>query len=103
MTTFSELYFKPGPGEQVETAVHMQEDNRSAISGVVLDKNDKPVADAMLLLYKTGGPGEQSAIARVFTEKNGEFAFGPLTAGELYRIKVYKNSIKLRELEIRAD
>ena len=33
----------------------------------------------------------------------GKFSFGPIEGNVLYLIKVYKNSIKIRELEIIAD
>lgn len=58
--------------------------------------------DALAMLFKTGrSPEDLSLISQMFTDENGHFAFGPLTAGTLYMLKkVYKNSVKLRELEV---
>ncbi len=102
MTGYAKFYFKPSFGEQIETIVHTELDKRTAICGTVLDKDDMPVENALVLLFRTS-PEKEELIYRVFTDKAGYFVFGPLESDVLYLIKIYKNSVKLRELEIRTD
>ena len=104
MSFFSKFYVKPSSGEQIETKVHIDPDNRSAIYGTILDPKGAPVSEALLLLFKAGrDSGPASPISQLFTDADGQFVFGPLETDVLYLIKVFKNSIKLRELEIRTD
>jgi len=102
MTGYAKFYFKPSAGELIETIVHTDIDNRTAICGTVLDKEDNPVENALVLLFRSTEEGEE-LVYRIFTDKAGYFVFGPLESHELYLIKIYKNSVKLRELEIRTD
>ena len=101
MTGYAKFYFKPAAGEQIETIIHTETDKRCAIYGTVLDKEDKPVENALVLLFKSGE--KEELIYRIFTDKSGYFVFGPLENDVLHLIKIYKNSVKLRELEIRTD
>ena len=41
-------------------------------------------------------------IGRTVTDKEGQFIFGPLESGQLYAVKVFKNDLQQRRLEIRA-
>lgn len=102
MTGYAKFYFKPSEGEQIETIVHTEIDKRTAICGTVLDKDDKPVENALVLLFRSSEEGEE-LVFRIFTDKAGYFVFGPLESNVLHLIKIYKNSVKLRELEIRTD
>jgi len=102
MTGYAKFYFKPSAGELIETIVHTEFDKRTAICGTVLDKEDNPVEDALVLLFRLTEEGEE-LVYRIFTDKAGYFIFGPLESDVLYLIKIYKNSVKLRELEIRTD
>lgn len=102
MTGYAKFYFKPATGELIETVVHTENDKRTAICGTVLDKDENPVENALVLLFKPLD-GKEELIFRIFTDKSGYFVFGPLESEVLYLIKIYKNSVKLRELEIRTD
>ena len=102
MTGYAKFYFKPATGEQIETIVHTETDKRTAICGTVLDNDEAPVENALVLLFRLGGEKEE-LIYRMFTDKAGYFVFGPLEYDVLHLIKIYKNSVKLRELEIRTD
>ncbi len=102
MTGHAQFYFKPAVGEQIETIVHTETDKRTAICGTVLDKADKPVESALVLLFRIADEKEE-LIYRTFTDKSGFFVFGPLEYDVLHLIRIYKNSVKLRELEIRTD
>ena len=104
MNFFSRFYVKTSAGEQIDTTVHMDPDTRCAICGTVLDPKGAPISDALLILFKTGSePDPPVPVSQFFTDSDGQFMFGPLESNALYLIKIFKNSIKLRELEIRTD
>lgn len=104
MGSYTSFYFKAGEGEQISTAVRSGTDSRSAIVGRVLDGADRPVPDALVLLFETSEATEELLlVAHTFTDDAGHFAFGPLSANLLYLIKIYKDSLKLRELELTPE
>ncbi len=55
----------------------------------------------MVLLFRSGQ--DKKLVDRQVTDEEGQFSFGPIEGNVLYLIKVYKNSVKLRELEIIAE
>lgn len=101
MSAFAKFYFRPSKGEWIHTVVEPDEEYGSAIFGTVEEKG-KGVKDALVLLFRTQGDKTGEMLSAVTTDSDGEFAFGPLSEGELYVIKVFKDSVKLRELEIKV-
>lgn len=99
MSSFSKFYFRPSKGEWIHTIVNPDGEPASGIYGRVEEKG-KAVKDALVLLFNTEGEKTGSLISAVNTDAEGEFAFGPLSHGELYVVKVFRDEIKLRELEI---
>ncbi len=99
MSAFSKFYFKPTKGEWIQTTVSPDSDSDSGIYGTVEEKG-KAVKDALVLLFRAEGEITGGFISAVITGSEGEFAFGPLIPGQLYVIKVFKDQLKLRELEI---
>ena len=100
MSAFAKFYFRPGAGETIHTTVSPAEDDGCGICGRVVDKGEAAVRDALVLLFEAEGEKTGRPIAAFVTDEEGEFAFGPLRDERLYIIKVYKDSLKLRELEI---
>ncbi len=101
MSSVAKFYFKPAEGEHIETTVKIEQEKAAAICGTVKDKGGTPVEGALVLLFKSGQ--DKRLIDRQFTDDEGQFSFGPIEGNMLYLIKVYKNSVKIRELEIIAD
>lgn len=99
MSAFAKFYFRPAKGEKIHTVIIPKEDESCGIVGKVTD-GERPVTDAMVLLFESDGQETGKLLSSVVTDEDGEFAFGPLAERELYVIKIYKNSLKLRELEI---
>jgi len=99
VSAFTKFYFRPSKGEIIHTAVTPKEDESCGICGKVTD-GERTVKGAVVLLFETEGQNAGKLLSSVTTDEDGEFAFGPLVEGELYVIKVYKDSLKLRELEI---
>lgn len=94
----AKFYFRPTKGEQIEAVVSIEPDLSAAILGTVLDKQGIPVDSALVLLFRHGD--EKKLIDRQVSDDEGHFFFGPIEGDVLYRIKIYKNHIKIRELEI---
>lgn len=103
MSTYSKFYFHPAKGEQINTVIRPESDVNAAIFGKIIDASDKPVSGAMVLLFRTFEEAEPELKARFCTDEDGHFMFGPLEADVLYLIKVFRNNIKIRELEVRTD
>lgn len=103
MSTYGKFYFRPLAGEQICTELIPREDAHTAICGKVLSPEGKPVEDAVVLLFLPGERDEVTLISRFVTDEDGHFIFGPLKGGTLYLIKVFRDDVKLRELEIRTE
>lgn len=103
MSAYTKFFFRPSPGEQVSTTVAPEPDGRSAICGRVVDKKGAAIADAMVFLFRSTEGEAPELCARFCTDEDGHFAFGPLEGKLLYIIKIFKNDIKIRELEVVAD
>ena len=99
MSAFAKFYFRPSKGEKIHTVVIPKEDPGCGICGRVSD-GEKGVTGALVLLFETEGTDTGKLRSSFVTDEDGDFAFGPLVSGELYVIKVYKDSLRLRELEI---
>jgi protocatechuate 3,4-dioxygenase beta subunit len=101
LSSVARFYFKPAEGEHIETTVKIEQEKSAAICGTVRDRDGTSVEGALVLLFKSGQ--DKKLIDRQFTDEEGQFSFGPIEGNILYLIKVYKNSVKIRELEIIAD
>ena len=99
MSAFAKFYFRPSKGEKIHTVVTPREDESCGVCGKVTD-GERALSGALVLLFTARGQETGELLASAATDDDGEFAFGSLAAGELYVIKVYKDSLKLRELEI---
>ena len=101
MSSVAKFYFKPAEGEHIETTVKIEQEKAAAVCGTVRDRGGAVVENALVLLFRSGQ--DKKLLDRQFTDEDGQFSFGPIEGNILYLIKVYKNSVKLRELEIIAD
>ncbi len=99
MSAYAKFYFRPAKGEKIQTVVTPKEDASCGLCGTVAEGEEK-LSGALVLLFETQGQATGRLLASNITDEDGEFAFGPLAPGELYIVKVYKDSLKLRELEI---
>ncbi len=101
MSSITKFYFKPAEGEHIETTVRIEQEKAAAICGTVIDRSGTSVEGALILLFRSDQ--DKKLIDRQFTDGEGQFSFGPIEGNVLYLIKAYKNSVKIRELEIIAD
>lgn len=99
VSAFAKFYFRPAPGEKIHTVAAAREDRDCGVFGHVTD-GEKPLPGAFVLLFAADGQSSGELVSAVTTDADGTFAFGPLEAGRLYLAKVYKDGVKVRELEI---
>ena len=68
-------------GKQFDLDITLPEDNRDVIYGVVKNCFKEPVDNAVIKLVEIiceNGKEERRPIGHTFTDKEGEFVFGPL-------------------------
>jgi len=76
------------PGEEKELIVVLEQENRSAIHGVVKFPNGAPVKNALVKLFLKKNNCDMVPITFTFTDECGQFLFG-VESGKDYVIKVF--------------
>ncbi len=101
---YTKFFVHPGEHETIKTEITLAPDRRSALHGRVCLPDGKPAVDALVMLFHAGVQGgEPKFVSCMFTDDSGHFVFGPLEPEVLCLLKVYKNSVKVRELEILTE
>ena len=84
-------------GKQFDLDITLPEDNRDVIYGVIRNCFKEPVENAVVKLVEVvceKGKDERRPIGHTFTDKEGEFVFGPLCPGRQYAIQIWVNNTK---------
>ena len=84
-------------GKQFDLDIVLPEDHRNVIYGVVKDCFKEPVKDAVVKLVEIvldHGKEERRAVSHTFTDKEGEFVFGPLCPDKKYAVQIWVNDTK---------
>ena len=84
-------------GKQFDLDITLPEDNRDVIYGVVRNCFKEPVENAVVKLVEVvcdKGKDDRRPIGHTFTDKEGEFVFGPLCPGKQYAIQIWVNDTK---------
>ena len=84
-------------GKQFDLDITLPHDNRDVIYGVVKNCFKEPVCDAVVKLVEVDykmGKEERKPVSHTFTDKNGEFVFGPLCPGKEYAIQIWVDDVK---------
>lgn len=84
-------------GKQFDLDITLPYDNRDVIYGVIKNCYKEPVADAVVKLIEIErkmGKDERKPVSHTFTDKNGEFVFGPLCPGKEYSIQIWVDDVK---------
>ncbi|WP_461204786.1 transthyretin-like family protein [Clostridium sp. DL1XJH146] len=99
--------FKPKRNEEIEAIIKVAKEYRSAIHGVVLDYNEKPVKNAVVKLFLKKDSNKKpllKPLTHTFTDECGQFLFGPLNPCTCYVIKVwYADPVCSREVVIQPE
>ncbi len=84
-------------GKQYDLDITLPEDHRNAIYGTVKNCFKEPVADAVVKLVEIvyeHGKEERRPVGHTFTDKEGEFVFGPLCPDKKYAVQIWVNDTK---------
>ncbi len=91
-------------GTQYDLDINLPEDNRDLIYGIIKDLHGNPVEDAAIKLvevcYDFGGE-ELKPVSHTFSDKQGEFVFGPLCPDKNYSLQIWVDRVK--HVKICAD
>ena len=84
-------------GKQFDLEINLPEDNRNVIYGIIKDCYKEPVEDAVVKLIEVSNEYdkyERRPVSHTFTDKNGEFVFGPLCPDKDYEIQIWANKVR---------
>ena len=84
-------------GTQYDLDINLPEDNRDLIYGVIKDCYKEPVENAVVKLIEVCcefDKEERIPVSHTFTDKDGEFVFGPLCPHKDYEIQLFANKVK---------
>ena len=84
-------------GKQFDVEIKGQKDNRNVIFGVIKDEYGDPIEDAVVKLIevdKKMGKKERKPVSHTFTDKEGEFVFGPICPDKKYEIQIWANKVR---------
>ena len=84
-------------GKQFDLDIRLPEDSRNVIYGIIKDSYGDPVCDAVVKLVEIvfeNGKEKRKPISHTFTDKEGEFVFGPLCEKKFYAIQIWANAVK---------
>ena len=84
-------------GKQYDLDITIPEDNRDVIYGVIRDCYKEPIEDAVVKLIEVSfkhGKEERKPVSHTFTDKDGEFVFGPVCPNKKYEVQVWVNRVK---------
>jgi len=87
--SIDKYFIDDAPDHRIELEPIVLKKANMSISGVVLDNNGKPVADARVSCYGDGQPSRSTA-----TDKEGKFTIEKICAGPI-DIRIFKNDSKL--------
>lgn len=84
-------------GKQFDMEIIVPEDDRNVIYGVLKNKHGEPIQDAVVKLIEIVhdcGVKERRPVSHTFSDKNGEFVFGPLCPDKFYEIQIWSDRVK---------
>ncbi len=84
-------------GKQFDLNINLPEDTRDVIYGTVKNAFNEPIKDAVVKLieidFSKEGRKNRIPVSHTFTDKFGEFVFGPLCPGKEYAIDIWVNDV----------
>lgn len=83
-------------GKQFDLDITIPEDNRDVIYGIVRDACKEPICDAVVKLIEVDKhcKEDRKPVSHTFTDKYGEFVFGPLCHDKCYAIEIWANLVE---------
>lgn len=93
-------------GKQYDIDINLPEDNRNVIFGVIKDRYEEPIKDAVVKLVEVDfekGEKVRKPVSHTFTNEYGEFVFGPLCPDRKYALDVWVNRVRTHKVCAKAD
>ena len=87
--------FSTGCNQQINAIARIENEDRCAILGTVVNNSGRAIADAVVVLLKVPTP-----ITHTFTDRYGQFVFGPLCPNTTYMLKIYKDDINVDNINL---
>ncbi len=84
-------------GKQFDLDITLPNDDRSVVYGIVKDSCGDPVSNAVVKLVEIVddcGKKERRPVSHTFTDKDGEFVFGPLCSNKYYEVNIWYDEVK---------
>lgn len=101
MSLSGTFYFRPAEGELISADYTPAAQEESILCGRLTDGDGQPIPDAAVLLF-IDELEVPTLVGRTVTDREGQFIFGPLESRHLYLVKVFKNDLQDRSLELRT-
>ena len=80
-------------GKQFDLDLKLPEDDRNVVYGIIRDSRGKPIEDAVVKLVEVDRD-KRKPVSHTFTDKEGEFVFGPLCPHKSYGIEIWVDRVK---------
>ena len=80
-------------GKQFDLDIRVPEDSRNVVYGILKDQHGDPIEDAVIKLIEVR-KDERKPVSHTFTDKDGEFVFGPLCPNKKYALDIWVNRVK---------
>ena len=93
-------------GKQFDLDITLPEDERDVIFGTLKNVFKEPIKDAVVKLieieFGKEGKKKRTPISHTFTDKHGEFVFGPLCSGKEYAIDIWVNDVRHFDIDVKV-
>ena len=93
-------------GKQFDLDITLPEDARNVIFGTIKNVFKEPIKDAVVKLieikFGKEGKKERIPVSHTFTDKYGEFVFGPLCPGKEYAIDIWVNDVRHFDMDVKV-
>ena len=93
-------------GKQFDLDITLPEDTRDVIYGTIKDVFREPVKNAVVKLieidFGKDGKKKRIPVSHTFTDKHGEFVFGPLCPGKEYAIDIWVNEVRHYKMDVKC-
>lgn len=93
-------------GKQFDLDITLPEDSRDVIYGKIKNVFKEPIKNAVVKLieidFGKDGKKIRKPVSHTFTDKYGEFVFGPLCPGKKYGIDIWVNDIRHYNIDVKC-
>ena len=87
--------FSTGCNQQINAVAKIENEDRCAVLGTVVNNGGRAIADAVVVLLKVNDRCSiPTPITHTFTDRYGQFVFGPLCDNRLYEVEIWVNNVK---------